>query len=93
MTQQKSQQAPKGETSARQIPCARCGKPTLFTSENPYRPFCSERCKLIDLGNWADGRYNIPINNPTDSPTDNPTEANESDDVDNQEQTSNQSED
>lgn len=27
---------------------------------NPYRPFCSERCKLIDLDNWLSGRYRIP---------------------------------
>ncbi len=26
---------------------------------NPFRPFCSERCKLIDLGNWLGGRYRI----------------------------------
>jgi endogenous inhibitor of DNA gyrase (YacG/DUF329 family) len=27
--------------------------------EAPYRPFCSERCKLVDLGRWLDGTYNI----------------------------------
>jgi endogenous inhibitor of DNA gyrase (YacG/DUF329 family) len=27
---------------------------------NPYRPFCSERCKLLDLDNWLEGRYRIP---------------------------------
>lgn len=27
---------------------------------NPTRPFCSERCKLIDLGRWASGQYRIP---------------------------------
>jgi endogenous inhibitor of DNA gyrase (YacG/DUF329 family) len=27
---------------------------------NPFRPFCSERCKLIDLDNWLEGRYRIP---------------------------------
>jgi uncharacterized protein len=26
-----------------------------------YYPFCSERCKLIDLGRWLDGRYQIPV--------------------------------
>ncbi len=26
---------------------------------NPFRPFCSERCKLIDLDNWLEGRYRI----------------------------------
>jgi endogenous inhibitor of DNA gyrase (YacG/DUF329 family) len=27
---------------------------------NNYRPFCSERCKLIDLGQWASGNYRVP---------------------------------
>lgn len=27
---------------------------------NPHRPFCSERCRLLDLAAWADGRYRIP---------------------------------
>jgi hypothetical protein len=27
---------------------------------NPYRPFCSERCRLIDLGAWVEGKYRIP---------------------------------
>jgi uncharacterized protein len=27
---------------------------------NPFRPFCSERCKLVDLDNWLEGRYRIP---------------------------------
>ncbi|MGH7772101.1 MAG: DNA gyrase inhibitor YacG [Candidatus Binatia bacterium] len=27
---------------------------------NPHRPFCSERCRLIDLGTWAEGSYRIP---------------------------------
>ena len=27
---------------------------------NPNRPFCSERCRLIDLGNWATGQYSLP---------------------------------
>lgn len=28
--------------------------------ENPHRPFCSERCRLVDLGAWTEGRYRIP---------------------------------
>lgn len=39
--------------------CPYCGKPAQFEG-NPYRPFCSERCKLIDLGNWASGSYRVP---------------------------------
>lgn len=33
----------------------------MFAPENKFRPFCSERCKLIDLGDWAEGRYAIPV--------------------------------
>jgi len=36
--------------------------------ENPYRPFCSERCKLIDLGDWAMERYRVPVEESKDAP-------------------------
>lgn len=39
--------------------CPRCGKPSTW-QDNPYRPFCSERCKLIDLGAWANDDYKLP---------------------------------
>lgn len=42
----------------RSFPCPRCKKPSQWT-DNPYRPFCSERCKLIDLGAWASEEYKI----------------------------------
>jgi endogenous inhibitor of DNA gyrase (YacG/DUF329 family) len=41
------------------VRCPTCRRPARF-AENPYRPFCSERCKLLDLGNWAAERYRIP---------------------------------
>lgn len=31
-----------------------------WSSQNPFRPFCSERCRLIDLGEWASESYAIP---------------------------------
>jgi hypothetical protein len=43
------------------VNCPQCGKPALWTSANPHRPFCSERCKLIDLGQWASEGYRIPV--------------------------------
>ena len=43
-----------------QIVCPTCKKLVEWSVSNPYRPFCSERCKLIDLGAWADGTYAIP---------------------------------
>jgi endogenous inhibitor of DNA gyrase (YacG/DUF329 family) len=44
-----------------EVKCPRCAKPTAYSATNPYRPFCSERCKLIDLGQWADEKYAIPV--------------------------------
>lgn len=39
--------------------CPLCKGPTTWEGY-AYRPFCSERCKLIDLGRWASGQYRIP---------------------------------
>lgn len=39
--------------------CPTCGKPIEW-KENPFRPFCSERCQLVDLGRWVDGEYRVP---------------------------------
>lgn len=41
------------------IKCPACKDFTTW-EENPWRPFCSERCKLIDLGKWASEEYRIP---------------------------------
>ena len=46
------------------VSCPQCGKPTPWSSTNAYRPFCSERCKLIDLGAWATESYRIPTPDP-----------------------------
>ena len=43
----------------RTFPCPRCGEATQL-EDNPFRPFCSERCKLIDLGAWASDEYRLP---------------------------------
>jgi hypothetical protein len=42
------------------IICPTCGEKTTW-EENPWRPFCSDRCKLVDLGRWASGDYKIPV--------------------------------
>lgn len=41
-----------------QIRCPVCKKTTTW-EENPNRPFCSDRCRLIDLGKWASEKYRI----------------------------------
>jgi endogenous inhibitor of DNA gyrase (YacG/DUF329 family) len=47
---------------ARIHPCPQCKKPVRYDNGNPWRPFCSERCKLIDLGQWASESYQLPAN-------------------------------
>lgn len=42
------------------VACPHCKKPVPWTAESLYKPFCSERCRIIDLGAWADGSYAIP---------------------------------
>jgi len=41
------------------VKCPQCGKPAEYSPENRYRPFCSQRCRLIDLGEWASEGYQI----------------------------------
>ncbi|MGI9275941.1 MAG: DNA gyrase inhibitor YacG [Endozoicomonas sp.] len=42
------------------VKCPKCGKSVEWKKDNLYRPFCSERCKLIDLGAWASEEHAIP---------------------------------
>jgi uncharacterized protein len=39
--------------------CPQCGKPVVYSITNRWRPFCSERCKLIDLGDWIEEKNRI----------------------------------
>ncbi len=41
-----------------EINCPRCGEKTFWT-DNPSRPFCSEQCRVIDLGCWASEEYSV----------------------------------
>lgn len=43
----------------RLVRCPQCGEQALWAPENRFRPFCSERCKQIDLGCWASDGYRI----------------------------------
>ena len=54
----------KSETKT--VPCPQCRKPSPWSEANPWRPFCSERCKLIDLGAWANEEYQIEGQRPAD---------------------------
>lgn len=46
--------------TAKEIKCPQCGRLTFYSEENSFRPFCSKRCRLVDLGQWADGKYKVP---------------------------------
>ena len=41
------------------VRCPQCATPVEWSPASPWRPFCSERCKTIDLGAWASERYRI----------------------------------
>ncbi|MCW8886593.1 MAG: DNA gyrase inhibitor YacG [Motiliproteus sp.] len=43
----------------KKIPCPQCQKPVDLSKKTEFRPFCSERCRLIDLGAWASEDYQI----------------------------------
>lgn len=47
--------------STRTVRCPACGGPSLFAPENRFRPFCSERCKLHDLGAWASESFRVEV--------------------------------
>ena len=47
--------------AVRKVRCPQCGGDSLWSPDNPWRPFCSERCKQIDLGAWASDAYRIPV--------------------------------
>lgn len=52
------------------VVCPTCGTAVAWTAENRWKPFCSERCKLIDLGQWATEKYRVPAQEqePEDGP-------------------------
>ncbi|GAB2180789.1 hypothetical protein DLREEDagrD3_10120 [Denitratisoma sp. agr-D3] len=55
------------------VPCPTCGKTVEWLPSNRWRPFCSERCKKIDLGAWANEEYRVPATEDTD-PDDTPVQ-------------------
>ena len=47
--------------AGRTVGCPRCAAPVRWGPESPYRPFCSERCKMVDLGAWANEEYRVAV--------------------------------
>jgi endogenous inhibitor of DNA gyrase (YacG/DUF329 family) len=48
------------KTAPKVVVCPQCGRPVEWIAASRFRPFCSERCKTLDLGAWAAERYRIP---------------------------------
>ena len=48
------------------VRCPACGGDSVYGPANPNRPFCSSRCKGIDLGAWASEEFRMPTDAPPD---------------------------
>lgn len=48
------------------VRCPSCEGDSVYAPSNPYRPFCSERCRSIDLGAWASESFRVPDETPPD---------------------------
>jgi hypothetical protein len=49
------------------VKCPTCKAPVAWAPEQTYRPFCSERCRLIDLGAWGSEQYRVPVSGLADT--------------------------
>lgn len=58
------------------LPCPTCQRPIEWSDQFPYRPFCSERCRLIDLGAWLSEKHAI-AGDVAEGPDDAPPAANQ----------------
>ena len=57
-------------STERQVPCPVCRGPSLFSPRNPWRPFCCERCRDVDLGAWASEGYRVATQAPAEDRAD-----------------------
>ncbi len=51
---------PTDEAILRHVRCPGCGGDSVYAASNPARPFCSERCKNMDFGDWASESFRVP---------------------------------
>lgn len=56
-----------GEVAERTVSCPNCRGPSVYATRNPYRPFCSERCKLGDLSHWASETFRVQASSNEDA--------------------------
>jgi len=57
---------PSDPVKPRVVRCPACGGDSIYAPSNAYRPFCSERCKNMDLGAWASESFRVPEETPPD---------------------------
>lgn len=55
-----------------EVRCPSCGVMHIYSTDNPYRPFCSKGCKAIDLGAWASESYRVEAKPTTEDLLDDP---------------------
>ncbi|MDO9199925.1 MAG: DNA gyrase inhibitor YacG [Hydrogenophaga sp.] len=48
------------EVQVKVVRCPACAGTSVYAASNPYRPFCSQRCKNLDLGAWANETFKLP---------------------------------
>lgn len=54
------------QPAERVVVCPACKGESIYAASNPYRPFCSQRCKNMDLGAWASESFRMPADTPPD---------------------------
>jgi len=59
------------------VACPRCSAQVAWTAASRFRPFCSERCKMADLGAWATEEYRVPAADDKQAPAAQPGEQHE----------------
>lgn len=57
-----------GEIPVKVVRCPACGGESIYASTNPFRPFCSDRCKNLDFGAWASESFKMPEEEPNSNP-------------------------
>ena len=57
---------PASESVERRVRCPACQQWCVYSTRNPYRPFCSAACKGLDFGAWASESFRVPQDTPTD---------------------------
>ena len=55
---------------SRLVRCPACGGDSVYAPDNPFRPFCSQRCKNLDLGAWASENFRVTSDTPPEDAPD-----------------------